>query len=117
MEQVGAEIVVETLLWLEAEIESVCTFSLRENALVFRPSNRSTAKVDRLAERRVSPFCRHAATPDSEPSARPPARHVHSIATMAAMMTSMVPVTLRTATPASSASTGENASRPDSDAR
>lgn len=36
---------------------------------------------------------------------------------MAAMMTSMVPVTLRTATPASSASTGENASRPDSDAR
>jgi flavin reductase (DIM6/NTAB) family NADH-FMN oxidoreductase RutF len=35
VEQVGAEIVVETLLWLEAEIESVCTFSLRENALVF----------------------------------------------------------------------------------
>lgn len=116
MEQVGAEIVVETLLWLEAEIESVCTFSLRENALVFRPSQ-ITAKVDRLTQRRVSPFCRHAATPDSEPSARPPARHVHSIATMAAMMTSMVPVTLRTATPASSASTGENASRPDSDAR
>lgn len=114
MEQVGAEIVVETLLWLEAEIESVCTFSLRENALVFRPSQ-ITAKVD--SARRVSPFCRHAATPDSEPSARPPARHVHSIATMAAMMTSMVPVTLRTATPASSASTGENASRPDSDAR
>jgi hypothetical protein len=69
------------------------------------------------ALRRVSPFSRHAALTDSEPSTRPPARHVHSIATMAAMMTSMVPVTLRTATPASSASTGENASRPDSDAR